>query len=103
MFFASNQRYASNTQQWLNFVLIDVVVAAVVYVVVAVVAVVDTKREDLGKNFKSSSFPSPSKRFWRNKPKLKSWESKGETEQRREIDRYRKIERKERERERKEM
>jgi hypothetical protein len=39
IFFLRVQRYASNTQQWLNFVLIDAVV--VVVIVVVVVAVVD--------------------------------------------------------------
>ena len=54
IFSSPNERYASNTQQRLNFVLIDVgEVVVVVFVVVAldavVVVAVGTEREDLGK------------------------------------------------------
>ena len=47
IFSSPNERYASNTQQRLNFVLIDV--GEVVVVVFVVVVAVCTEREDLGK------------------------------------------------------
>ena len=46
IFSSPNERYASNTQQRLNFVLIDV---GEVVVAVFVVVAVCTEREDLGK------------------------------------------------------
>ena len=50
IFSSPNERYASNTQQRLNFVLIDVgEVVVVVFVVAVVVVAAVTEREDLGK------------------------------------------------------